>query len=191
MLTLSPSQALQAIGPLFLAFLAYFKRNQKLLGPGALILYILTSCATFLTFALNQQFDFVVIKEVVFRVMFLIAINDVVQYVCGKGLGQWKLAKNISPNKTWEGAIAGVLTCTILGELTSLIMNEPGYEWAIYAFLVASFGILGDLLISAYKRQSGLQTTGHSLPGMGGLLDRIDSFLLGAPIFTIAYTILH
>lgn len=122
-------------------------------------------------------------------VLFVVAVtqlNDLFQYVWGKLLGRRRLAYRISPGKTWEGAIGGALTMTAAGTLLGGYITPFGYaRSALLALLLCVGGVLGDLLISAVKRDLGVKDLGAILPGMGGLLDRVDSLVINAPVFLL------
>ncbi|WP_087022154.1 phosphatidate cytidylyltransferase [Thaumasiovibrio subtropicus] len=108
--------------------------------------------------------------------------NDVLQYLCGKRWGKHKLYEAVSPNKTQEGAIGGVLFSTLLaGFIAPWLLEISPLRAASYGALLSSLGIAGDLLVSAYKRQQGIKDMGTLIPGHGGILDRIDSLLLSTP----------
>jgi len=101
----------------------------------------------------------------------------------GKTLGGPKLASRLSPNKTWGGALGNILGAALAVTLT--IFALPGLQWWQRCLLVLAIGlgsIWGDLLESLLKRQRGVKDAGELLPGFGGLLDRIDSLLLVAPL---------
>lgn len=111
------------------------------------------------------------------------AIYDISAYIIGSKFGRNYIVSKISPKKTLEGLIGGVLASALYG----LLMNF--YFDIKFAVLIFIFGALlafaGDLLISYFKRQSGVKDTGDILPGHGGILDRIDSHLVATPILII------
>jgi phosphatidate cytidylyltransferase len=114
----------------------------------------------------------------------LVWINDSGAYFAGKSLGKRKFAPVVSPNKTWEGAIGGFLATAILGILIGAFSSTFTVRQGLVLGLV--LGILapiGDLLESAIKRGAGVKDSGTLLPGHGGVLDRIDSVLICAPVF--------
>jgi phosphatidate cytidylyltransferase len=110
--------------------------------------------------------------------------NDVAQYIWGKSLGKRKLSPTVSPGKTWGGFLGGLVTTVIIAGLVgpSITMMSPLYAVAAGA-LVAVSGIIGDLNISALKRDLGVKDSGTTLPGHGGILDRVDSLTFTAPVF--------
>jgi phosphatidate cytidylyltransferase len=116
--------------------------------------------------------------------VFLTQFNDVAQYVWGKNLGRHKIIPKVSPNKTWEGFLGGVATTTLLSALFSDWLTPMPWTVAIAAGLLISIGgFIGDVTISALKRDIGLKDSGSMLPGHGGILDRIDSLTYTAPLF--------
>jgi phosphatidate cytidylyltransferase len=116
--------------------------------------------------------------------VFLTQFNDVAQYVWGKNLGRHKIIPKVSPNKTWEGFLGGVATTTLLAVLVAEWLTAMPWRVAIAAGLLISIaGFIGDVTISALKRDIGLKDSGSMLPGHGGILDRIDSLTYTAPLF--------
>lgn len=110
--------------------------------------------------------------------------SDSGQYFSGKALGKRKLAPAISPGKTVEGAIGGLVAAAGFGALCSLVFfPELPYKFSIpLAVVMAALGMLGDLAESAIKRGSNTKDAASILPGHGGLLDRLDSLLFNAPV---------
>ncbi len=123
--------------------------------------------------------------------------GDVAALYIGKRFGRHKFAPNLSPNKTWEGAIASVVASCIFGmglillgdwftqqnsSFTKLHTSEPWWVFLILAVVLNAAAQFGDLLESALKRGAGVKDSGTILPGHGGVLDRIDALLLAAPV---------
>lgn len=116
--------------------------------------------------------------------VFLTQFNDVAQYLWGKLLGRHKIIPKVSPNKTWEGFFGGVGTTMLLAFALSGWLTPMRWQWALVAgLLIAVGGYLGDVTISALKRDIGVKNTGTLIPGHGGILDRIDSLTYTAPLF--------
>ncbi len=109
--------------------------------------------------------------------------SDVLQYVWGKLLGRHKLAPVISPSKTWEGLIGGVLSATALGAALWWITPFSPWQAALMAFAINAMGFFGGLVMSAIKRDRGVKDWGTLIEGHGGMLDRLDSVVFAAPIF--------
>ena len=124
--------------------------------------------------------------------LFLVALtefNDVAQYTTGKLFGRHKILPSVSPKKTWEGFVGGffatALVAAFLGPtLTPMPMAVSGAAGAI----IAGTGFLGDVTISACKRDLGVKDASQLIPGHGGILDRVDSLIYSAPVF---YHLLH
>jgi phosphatidate cytidylyltransferase len=116
-------------------------------------------------------------------IIMLTAFNDVFQYTWGKLLGKHKILPSVSPNKTWEGFIGGILTTSLLGLGLSFLTPLTTYQALATGLIVGIVGFLGDSLISAIKRDLELKDTDDLIPGHGGALDRLDSILLTAPVF--------
>ena len=110
--------------------------------------------------------------------------SDAGAYFAGRALGKHKLAPVISPGKTVEGLIGGLAAAAGFAALSTLLFfPELPYKWSIpLAVVLAAVGVLGDLCESAMKRGSKTKDAASLLPGHGGLLDRLDSLLFGAPI---------
>lgn len=119
-------------------------------------------------------------------IAFLIIVvqgSDVLQYVFGKLFGKHLLAPALSPSKTWEGLIGGILSATALGASLYRLTPFTITQAAIIAFVVCLMGFLGGLVMSAIKRDRGVKDWGHLIEGHGGVLDRIDSLVFAAPIY--------
>lgn len=116
--------------------------------------------------------------------VFLTQFNDVAQYTWGKLLGRHKIIPAISPNKTWEGFLGGVATTFCLALVTAPLVTPFSMVHAAFAgLLIPVAGFVGDVTVSALKRDLGVKDTGSLIPGHGGILDRIDSLTYTAPLF--------
>jgi len=114
----------------------------------------------------------------------LTELNDVAQYLWGKSLGRHKVIPGVSPNKTWEGLLGGVATTTALSGLIAPVLTPLDTGSALVAGLaIGFFGFLGDVTMSALKRDVRVKDSGTLLPGHGGILDRVDSLMFTAPLF--------
>lgn len=110
--------------------------------------------------------------------------NDVAQFMWGKSFGRHKISPGVSPNKTVEGFLGGLGTTILLATLLGPAMTMLDYpRAAITGLIIGVTGLLGDLNISALKRDLGVKDAGATLPGHGGVLDRIDSLIFTAPVF--------
>jgi len=116
----------------------------------------------------------------------VIALSDSAQYYTGRAFGRRKLAPLVSPAKTIEGAVGGLIVAAIAGALLArycLPMPLSLAAAAGCALLLAGFGIAGDLFESLLKRSAGVKDSSNLIPGHGGILDRIDAYLFAAPVF--------
>ena len=111
------------------------------------------------------------------------ALFDSFAYLVGSNFGKTYIAKGISPNKTLEGFIGGLIASVLLGCFAGYIIDM--YLLIIIFVIGSIFAFIGDLLISYFKRQSGVKDTGTILPGHGGVFDRVDSHLLATPILIL------
>lgn len=115
--------------------------------------------------------------------VFLTEINDVMQFTFGKLFGRHKIIPKVSPNKTWEGFIGGVVSTTIIGYLLYFLTPLTQIQALWISFTLAIAGFVGDVVMSSVKRDVGVKDTGTAIPGHGGVLDRIDSLAYTAPAF--------
>lgn len=117
-------------------------------------------------------------------VLILTEANDVAQYVWGKTLGRHKVIPKVSPGKTWEGLIGGIVTTALLSVLLAPLLTPFDLRAsAAIGLLIGAAGFVGDITISAIKRDIGIKDSGTMLPGHGGILDRLDSLTYTAPVF--------
>lgn len=116
-------------------------------------------------------------------VLMITAFNDVFQFTWGKLIGKHKILPKISPNKTWEGFIGGVLTTAVFAYALKFLTPLNSFEALITGFILGVFGFLGDSLMSAIKRDLQIKDTDDLIPGHGGAMDRLDSIVLTAPVF--------
>ncbi len=118
----------------------------------------------------------------------IVAVADTGAYFSGRAFGKHKLAPELSPGKTREGVLGGLVGVTLWAALGAWWLNlEPGI-WVYFiglCLLVALISVAGDLFESLIKREAGAKDSGRILPGHGGILDRIDSLTAAAPVFTI------
>jgi phosphatidate cytidylyltransferase len=115
----------------------------------------------------------------------LVAAADVGAYFGGRTLGRRKLAPRVSPNKTWEGFVSGLVFAALVALAGAAMFGQPSLAWVGICVIVAVASVVGDLIESKFKRGAGLKDSGTLLPGHGGVLDRIDSHVAAAPIFLL------
>ncbi len=120
--------------------------------------------------------------------IFIIWANDVFAYLFGITLGKHRLFERISPKKSWEGFVGGLLGAMAMGYLASVVMDGNHMEWMGLALIAAIAGVFGDLVESLFKRSVDVKDSGHILPGHGGWLDRFDALILSVP-FVFLYLI--
>lgn len=118
--------------------------------------------------------------------LFLVIItemNDVFQYLWGKSIGTHKILPKISPKKTWEGLVGGVLTTMSFSVFLKFLTPFNSGQIILVSFILASAGFCGDVVMSAVKRDVGIKDFSKVIPGHGGMLDRVDSLCYTAPVF--------
>ena len=147
---------------------------------GFLVPYLLTAVVRILMMGLGRY---------MIMIPFVVAfVSDGGAYFAGIFLGKHKLAPVVSPNKTIEGAVGGLLAAMLGMILYALILDlgfhfEVNYLVAIlYGLLGSAVGVFGDLIFSVIKRQTGIKDYGNLIPGHGGVLDRFDSVMMVAPL---------
>ncbi len=182
-------------GPLYLLVELFSKNSGVYNVPGfitgflyvtipCLLLILMTYPSRGMTVSENTYFP-----HIVLGMIFFIWINDTGAYLVGSFLGKHKLYERISPGKTWEGTMGGVLLCVGLSFLMVKIFPQLELKhWIAISVLVAVFGTLGDLVESMLKRVAGVKDSGNIMPGHGGALDRFDSILFATP-FVFVYLV--
>ncbi|MEE4185920.1 MAG: phosphatidate cytidylyltransferase [Gammaproteobacteria bacterium] len=119
----------------------------------------------------------------------LVAAADIGAYFTGRRWGRHKLAPRLSPGKTIEGAVGGLLCAAAVGGAGALLLEQPPLVFILVAPLIAAVSVVGDLTVSAFKRHAGLKDTGWILPGHGGVMDRVDSLVAAAPLFVMTLSL--
>lgn len=109
--------------------------------------------------------------------------SDVLQYLWGKTVGRHRIAPTVSPNKTWEGFVGGVLSATALGAALWWLTPFTPWQAGVLALVSCLLGFVGGLVMSSLKRDRGIKDFGALIPGHGGILDRMDSLVFAAPVF--------
>jgi len=122
------------------------------------------------------------IKLIMFLVI-VVQLSDVLQYVFGKLFGRHAIVPKLSPNKTIEGFIGGVLSASLIGTLLWWITPFEFWQAGLIAILMTLLGFCGGLCMSAIKRDRGIKDFGTIIEGHGGMMDRIDSLCFAAPVF--------
>lgn len=175
-----------AVIGLFRGFPGNFHRHR----PGALpmgALGLLLVLSTLLALAQLHAMDNGVLRLMYF--LFIVFAADTGAYFAGRAFGRHKLAPSISPGKTVEGAIGGLVLTAVWALSAGLYVFRPeGVEIGLLLLLtvgVAAISIVGDLAESMFKRVAGIKDSGSILPGHGGILDRVDSILAAAPMMVL------
>lgn len=143
------------------------------------------------TFYLSSAFVFLILignyfKEYNYSILLgafiLVWVNDSFAYIVGKNYGKQKLFEKISPKKTVEGFLGGLLFSCIASYFIATFTGVLTFtNWLFLSIIVSVFGTLGDLIESKFKRQAQVKDSGNIMPGHGGLLDRLDSIIFAAP----------
>ena len=198
-----------ALGFLFLAYILLspsFFFNSGLIIIFGISIYELIKLRVF---SLQSLLAFILIVTAILclylyeleRSLILIAVmisvsTDAFAFFAGKVLGRNKIFPIISPNKTLEGTIGGVVSSVVINFLMITLIFQNSLKTldvimlTLMIFICAVAAVFGDLLISSIKRQANLKDTGSLIPGHGGLLDRIDSHILCIPVFFVLYEVL-
>lgn len=137
--------------------------------------------------------------KIIISIFILIWANDTFAYVVGKSFGKRKLFEKISPKKTIEGFLGGLIFSVIAGICISKFYFNPTekhsvklmFIWSMTAVIISIFSTLGDLIESKFKRIGGVKDSGNIMPGHGGILDRLDSIIFVAPFVFLFYQILY
>jgi len=157
----------------------------------------LTLIPTWLSFVMLRSSDFGFDPhhgaQLIMFLFLMVWSADVGAYFVGKAIGKRKLLPNVSPGKTLEGFIGGVLSACVLVSITGLIIGWNSQQFItvlLVTGLISTVSVLGDLNESMFKRQAGVKDSGSILPGHGGILDRIDSLTATAPIYALCYILI-
>jgi phosphatidate cytidylyltransferase len=125
-------------------------------------------------------------RAAVLLLLIVIVVSDSAQFYTGRAFGRRPLAPAISPNKTVEGAIGGVVFGTLAMAVGGRwVLAAPLWALALLGVVISLLGIVGDLFESLLKRSAGVKDSSHLIPGHGGVLDRIDSWLFAAPVYYV------
>jgi phosphatidate cytidylyltransferase len=122
--------------------------------------------------------------SLVVYLVLLTELNDVAQYVWGKSFGKRKIVPQVSPGKTFEGLLGGIVTTTVMAVLLAPLLT-PLDRWDAFAagLIIGMGGFLGDITISSVKRDIGVKDSGTLIAGHGGVLDRVNSLMATGPLF--------
>lgn len=166
---------------LFLFALLYFRhsRNTLLLG-----LFFVTGYSLGFINELNRlPFSTDMVVAWMFYLFVITALNDVAQFISGTRFGKQKIAVSISPNKTWQGLVGGVIISVLISiALGSYLLLTNTLTLVLLGLLLSLGGFAGDMLFSAAKRFLAIKDFSQLIPGHGGILDRVDSLVATAPL---------
>ncbi len=180
---------------IFVTFVSilFYKKEEIVNHLGKIFLSVIYIAVPFSLIAqipfLNPEIKYV--NTTILGVFILIWSNDTFAYIIGSNFGKHKLLERISPNKTIEGFLGGMLATFLVSYILSSIFNQLSFnqlsfnQWFTIALLVSTFGVLGDLIESMFKRQAGVKDSSDFIPGHGGFLDRLDSVIFAAPFIFI------
>ena len=183
-------QELLGIALVFIASFTLFKYPNELYYDNGKLIFIVIYVFLSFSFALGLPMFNYSEKHFgweTFVLFTLIWSSDGFAYFAGRMFGKHKMAPKISPKKTWEGFAGGVICTLILGFFIEQKMPELRGNWIIIGLLVSIFAPLGDLVESQLKRTFGVKDSGNIIPGHGGVLDRLDSFILCAPVIYLYF----
>lgn len=121
--------------------------------------------------------------ELLFFLVLVVQLSDVLQYVWGKLCGRHPIAPHLSPNKTWEGFLGGVASASACGVALWWATPFSPLQAGALALAITMLGFAGGIVMSAIKRDAGIKDYGDTIPGHGGIMDRIDSLCFAAPVF--------
>jgi phosphatidate cytidylyltransferase len=190
------NQILMLLGAIFVsvkALLFLFEPNNKPIHQGSKYVYL--TGYVILPFIIISKLPFVTNNynpKIIISLFILIWTNDTFAFIVGKSIGKNKLFERISPKKTIEGFLGGLIFSILAGLIIAQYYTEESFfKWATIALLVGIFGTIGDLIESKFKRIAGVKDSGNIMPGHGGVLDRLDSIIFVAPIIYLLYQILY
>ena len=167
------------------------KKKEPILNSAILIFGLVYVVLPFLLLiGMSYQLDSLGMKGIplALGMFLLIWTNDTFAYLSGRAFGKTKLIERVSPNKTWEGTIGGILMTLILGAVIGYFNDDLTF-WIPAAAIIAPCAIIGDLFESVLKRNLGIKDSGTILPGHGGILDRFDAALMAVPFFFLWFSI--
>lgn len=178
-----------ALSLILIASITLFRfKNELYFDSGKLIFTVIYVALTFgFSLGLPSYDYFGNFSLEVLMLFILIWSSDSFAYFTGRLFGKHKMAPKISPKKTWEGFAGGVVLTLILGFFIEQYYPELRGNWMLVGLLVSVFAPVGDLVESQLKRSFGVKDSGNIIPGHGGILDRLDSFIICAPVIYLYF----
>lgn len=183
-------QFILILTPFIIFFIALFHKREDPI-PNALytiagLIYAVLPFGLLHTVVSGQEAAGGYSPDLLFGVILLIWSNDTFAYLGGSILGKHKMIERVSPGKTWEGTIFGVLMTIGSGYIIArFFLDQEVWKWLVLGILVPVLATLGDLVESLIKRQAGIKDTGRIMPGHGGILDRFDSLIFVSPFLVV------
>jgi phosphatidate cytidylyltransferase len=180
---------------IFVFIIEIFRDNDKVIENSAVtitgLIYValpfsLLNFIVFPGYPVERLFN----PQILIGIFFITWVYDTFAYLSGYLLGRHKICEKISPQKTWEGLIAGTVFALIMGIINAVIFKSTTIaQWLIITVIIIVAGTLGDLFESKIKREIDIKDSGNILPGHGGLLDRFDSLLFIIPVVYVWLTL--
>lgn len=157
--------------------------NENLLPVLAMGCFGLLYCVLFPSFAV-QIVRLEHGSQWFFFLMYVVFFGDTFAYFFGRAFGRQKMMSQISPNKTWQGSMGGILGSVVAGmvQLTTVFPNVPWYQGVLFCIFCGAVAQSGDLLVSLIKRVAQVKDSGQIMPGHGGMLDRLDGIFIACPL---------
>lgn len=181
-----------ALSLIVIAVITLFRFSKELYYENGKLIFTVIYSALPFSFALGLPRFSTLDNSFTLEVLFLFILiwsSDTFAYLAGRIFGKHKMAPKISPKKTWEGFAGGVVLTLILSFFIEKNFPELRGNWMVVGFLVSVFAPLGDLVESQLKRNFGVKDSGNIIPGHGGILDRLDSFIICAPVVYLYFII--
>lgn len=167
---------------LALLYFLFSKRNFPLGQIQKFMIAVFYMGGGFIFLTMIPYTENVFAEFLIMGVFILIWVNDTFAYLVGRSLGRNKLFESVSPKKTIEGSLGGLIFAWVAAYILSRYDQVLGWEqWIVLASVIVVAGSLGDLLESKFKRRAGVKDSGAILPGHGGIWDRLDSLVFASP----------